>query len=75
MSISLNSIRKGKIQVKALRALLGMRGHKPSNFNIKVGKCMKGQPGPHDGGRNDKDFQRRFVQCAISAGANVKKKV
>lgn len=71
MSISLNSIRRGKIQIKALRALLGMRGHRPSQFNINVGNCMKGQPGPHQGGRWDSSFQARFVDCCRKAGARV----
>lgn len=72
MSISLNSIRKGKIQVKALRALLGMRGHRPSGFNIEVGKCMKaGAYKPTDGGRWDANFQGKFISCAIKAGADV----
>jgi len=72
MAISLNSIRRGKIQVKALRTLLGMRGHAPSGFNIDVGKCMKkGGYKPNDGGRHDRTFQGHFISCAISAGANV----
>jgi hypothetical protein len=72
MSISLNSIRRGKIQLKALRTLLGMRGHAPSTFNIKVGQCMKaGGYTPSDGGRHSKQFQAHFIRCAIQAGANV----
>jgi hypothetical protein len=72
VAISLNSIRKGKIQVKALRALLGMRGHAPSGFNIEVGNCMrKGGYKPSDGGRHDRTFQGHFISCAISAGAKV----
>jgi hypothetical protein len=72
MSISLNSIRRGKIQVKALRALLGMRGHAPSGFNVEVGRCMKrGGYKPSDGGRHDRVFQGHFISCCISAGANV----
>jgi hypothetical protein len=72
MSISLNSIRRGKIQVKALRALLGMRGHAPSNFNVEVGRCMrKGGYKPSDGGRHDRVFQGHFISCCISAGADV----
>lgn len=75
MSISLNSIRRGKIQIKALRVLLGMRGHRPSQFNIKVGKCMKdGGYKPTDMGRWDAGFQRHFVDCCIKAGANVTKR-
>jgi hypothetical protein len=72
MSISLNSIRKGKIQIKALRTMLGMRGHAPSAFNISVGNCMrKGGYKPTDGGRHDANFQAHFIRCAIEAGANV----
>ena len=72
MAISLNSIRRGKIQVKALRALLGMRGHAPSAFNVAVGQCMKaGAYKPTEGGRHDKAFQGHFIGCAIKAGANV----
>lgn len=72
MSISLNSIRRGKIQVKALRALLGMRGHAPSAFNIDVGKCMKqGGYSPSDGGRHDRTFQGHFISCCIANGAKV----
>lgn len=68
MSISLNSIRKGKIQVKALRALLGMRGHRPSQFSINVGKCMKaGDYKPTEGGRWDTTFQGKFISCAMHA--------
>lgn len=45
---------------------------RPSQFNIKVGKCMK-QKGvrPTDGGRYDKSFQKAFVDCAQQAGANL----
>jgi len=72
MAISLNSIRRGKIQVKALRALLGMRGHAPSAFNISVGSCMKsGGYKPTEGGRHDRGFQGHFIGCCIKAGANV----
>ncbi len=60
------------VEVKAARVLVGLKGHRPSAFNIKVGKCMKGQPGPHNGGRYDRDFQGRFVACVKQAGAHVK---
>ena len=64
MSISLKSIRNGKIQLKAARVILGMKGHKPSAWNIKVGQCMKAKGiGPTNGGRNDTGFQKAFVQC------------
>lgn len=72
MSISLNSIRNGKIQVKALRTMLGMRGHAPSTFNVDVGKCMRqGGYAPTEGGRHDRAFQAHFIKCAIAAGADV----
>jgi hypothetical protein len=72
VAISLNSIRRGKIQIKALRTLLGMRGHAPSGFNIKVGQCMKaGGYSPTDGGRHSKSFQAHFIRCCVQAGANV----
>jgi hypothetical protein len=72
--ISLNSIHGGKIELKALRVILGLRGHRPSAFNIKVGKCMrKGGYSPSDGGRYDTTFQDHFVSCCISAGANVQR--
>jgi len=72
MSISLNSLKGGKIQIKALRTLLGMRGHRPSGFNMSVGKCMKdGGYKPTEGGRHDAAFQGHFISCAIKAGANV----
>lgn len=68
MSISLNSIRRGKIQVKALRAMLGMRGHAPSNWNVQIGKCMHdGGYSPDQGGRNDATFQGHFITCAMNA--------
>ena len=46
----------------------GLRFRKrPSQFNIRVGKCMKGKPGPTDGGRKDVRFQQEFAACARSA--------
>ena len=72
MGISLNSFRKGKIQIKAARVLLGMRGHRPSAFNIKVGNCMTaGGFAPTEGGRYDTNFQAHFVGCARAAGARI----
>ncbi len=70
MSLSMRSFAKGKIQLKAARVLVGMPGHKPSGFNVKVGKCMKGKS-PSNGGRHDTGFQAAFINCAIQAGANV----
>jgi hypothetical protein len=66
------TINGGRIPVKAARVLLGMRGHRPSAFNIDIGKCMKaGNYKPTDGGMYDTTFQGHFISCAISAGANV----
>jgi len=66
------TINHNKIPVKAARVLLGMKGHKPSLFNIKVGKCMKRKGiGPHNGGMHDKDFQAEFLKCCIEAGAKL----
>ena len=48
-------------------------GHRPSKFNLEVGKCMK-ESGvkPTDGGRYSKTFQKQFIMCVIKAGGNVK---
>jgi hypothetical protein len=46
----------------------GLRFKKrPSRFNIEVGKCMKGTPGPTNGGRYDKRFQAAFTDCVRRA--------
>jgi hypothetical protein len=37
-----------------------------SGFNIRVGNCMKGKPGPSNGGRYDKRFQNEFKACVQS---------
>lgn len=58
-------------RVRGMRVLVGLKGHRPSAFNIRVGKCMKGQPGPTNGGRYDKAFQAKFIACARSAGARI----
>lgn len=72
MSLSMKSFRNGKIQLKAARVLVGMPGHRPSAFNIRVGQCMK-RSGvtPAGGGRYSEPFQRQFVQCAAQAGARI----
>lgn len=64
-------------QVRNLRAvrvaLFGKgAGHRPSEFNIKVGKCMK-ESGvkPSPGGRYSKTFQKQFVLCTKEAGAKL----
>lgn len=74
MSLSMRSFRRGKIQLKAARVLVGMPGHRPSAFNIAVGKCMKSKGAtPRGGGRYSVEFQRAFVDCCRSAGANIRK--
>lgn len=72
MSLSMRSFRGGKIQLKAARVLVGMPGHRPSAFNIKVGKCMKSSGArPTNGGRYDTGFQAQFVRCCREAGAHI----
>ena len=68
-------------QLRNLRAarvlVLGKgAGHRPSAFNIEVGKCMK-RSGvtPKGGGRYSKEFQKQFIECAIEAGAAVRPEV
>lgn len=74
MALSMRSFRGGKIQLKAARVLVGMKGHRPSAFNIKVGQCMKASGArPTNGGRYDTAFQRQFVQCCQQAGARIRK--
>jgi len=64
--VSINGIRKGyKVSI---RALFGMQGHRPSEFNRKVGACMKGTPG----GRGNVAKMRKFVDCCRSAGAHIR---
>lgn len=72
MSLSMRSFRNGKIQLKAARVLVGMPGHKPSAFNVKVGQCMKASGArPTNGGRYDTGFQAQFIKCCQSAGAKL----
>jgi hypothetical protein len=64
MALSMRSFRRGKIQLKAARVLVGMPGHRPSEFNIRVGKCMKASGvTPAGGGRYSKPFQEQFKKC------------
>lgn len=52
----------------------GLRFKKrPSQFNIKVGKCMK-EKGvkPTEGGRYDKKFQKEFIKCVEEAGGDLR---
>lgn len=75
MSLSMRSFRGGKIQLKAARVLVGMKGHRPSAFNIKVGKCMKASGvTPAGGGRYSQKFQDQFVQCCRQSGAKITKR-
>ena len=72
MALKLYQIRN----LRAARVLVGLKGHRPSGFNIKVGKCMKASGvKPTDGGRYSKTFQRQFIRCCIEAGANVSEAV
>ena len=72
MALSMRSFRGGKIQLKAARVLVGMPGHRPSAFNIAVGKCMKASGAtPAGGGRYSKAFQQKFIDCCRSAGARI----
>jgi len=75
MSLSMRSFRDGKIQLKAARVLVGMPGHRPSAFNIRVGQCMKKSGAtPAGGGRYSESFQNQFVDCCRQAGAKIGKK-
>ena len=70
MPVSINGVMHGyKV---SLRALLGMKGHRPSAFNMRVGQCMR-QSGvtPAGGGRYSEPFQRQFIRCAEQAGARI----
>jgi hypothetical protein len=70
----MRSFKGGKIALKAARVLVGMPGHRPSAFNIKVGQCMKAKGiGPRNGGRYDTGFQAAFVDCCRTSGANIRK--
>ena len=64
-----------KVEVKAARVLLGMKGHRPSNFNRCVGGALKGKryakPAEGMGGRNNVEVQRAFVAAAASCGAKI----
>ena len=76
MSLSMKSFHNGKIDLKAARVMMGMKGHRASGFNIRVGACMKRSgvtPASVDGlgGRHSKIFQRQFVTCAAEAGARI----
>lgn len=55
------------IEVKAARVLVGMRGHRPSNFNRCVAEKLKGKeyakPPKGQGGRNNPEVRRAFIQA------------
>lgn len=71
-------------QLRNLRAarvlVLGQgAGHRPSKFNVDVGKCMMAKGAkPSPGGRYSKEFQKAFVDCVRStkttAGTSAKVK-
>lgn len=67
--------RKTRLGVKALRVLLGMKGHRPSSFNACVGAAMAGaapkSPGPGEGGMRNVALQKKFVEAVIGCKANV----
>ena len=67
------------IEVKALRVLVGMKGHRPSGKAACIGAKMKGKtftkPPVGQGGRNNKQVHQAFVQAAKYCGFNVKKDV
>ena len=70
MALKLSKIRN----LRAARVLVFGKGegHRPSQFNINVGKCMKRKGAtPKGGGRYSTEFQKAFVECLIEAGANV----
>jgi hypothetical protein len=39
---------------------------RPGRFALCVGHQLKGEPGPHNGGRYDKEFQARFINASRS---------
>ncbi len=58
------------IEVKAARVLVGMRGHRPSNFNRCVANQLKGKtyakPPAGEGGRNNKQVRANFTAAVHS---------
>lgn len=68
-----------KVEVKAARVLVGMKGHRASGFNACVGAKLKGQsyakPEVGKGGRHNVAVHSAFVSAAAACGAKIKKKV
>lgn len=64
-----------KVEVKAARVLLGMKGHRPSGFNMCVASKLKGgkfaKPAVGMGGRHNKAVQSAFVKAAVDCGADI----
>jgi hypothetical protein len=48
---------------------------KPSQFNICIGKALKGGEGPTHGGRYDKGWQAKFTAANHACGGRKMKKV
>jgi len=65
------------IEVKALRVLVGMKGHRPSGKNACVGNAMKGKkyakPAAGMGGRHNAQVHRDFVDAAKGCGFKITK--
>lgn len=63
------------IEVKAARVLVGMKGHRPSGFNMCVGSHLKGKhyakPPVGMGGRHNKAVQSAFIAAAKACGAKI----
>jgi hypothetical protein len=52
----------------------GLRFKKrPSGFNICIGNAMRGQPGPHNGGRYDTGFQQKFTNAVHGCTGKTRK--
>lgn len=64
--------RKTKLGVKALRVLVGGKGHRPSEKNICIGKALKGHKYAH-GGMRSQEVHQAFVQAAKSCGFDIRK--
>lgn len=64
-----------KVEVKAARVLLGMKGHAPSGFNMCVSGKLKGtkfpKPAAGMGGRHNPEVRKALVRAASECGANI----
>ena len=58
------------VEVRAARVLVGMKGHRPSNFNRCVGDALKkktySKPPAGQGGRNNPQVRTAFKQAVQS---------